>query len=193
MHPPWREGRTLSRWLRRSCPKSRKCNIISQNSSSMKPLQGSQGWVQSRGWLLHWTPICPDLPTFIEVFNIRSTDTSIKSLPFDCWLQQSAPVRRLPNMANLVKIVVATMMMMILRVMMMIWITSYDDDYFALTIPSTSSPSDFSCSTAFSTLVAWQSTPISWHWSPQPKYPKIHHIIKKKTSKSPPSCCWASR
>ena len=30
MHPPWREGRTLSRWLRRSCPKSRKCNIISQ-------------------------------------------------------------------------------------------------------------------------------------------------------------------
>ena len=87
-------------------------------------------------------------------------------------------------MANLVKIVVATMMMMILRVMMMIWITSYDDDYFALTIPSTSSPSDFSCSTALSTLAAWQSTPISWHWSPQPKYPKNHHIIKKKDHKN---------
>ena len=70
-----------------------------------------------------------------------------------------------------------------IMMMMTILVISYDDDYFALTIPSTSSPSDFSCSTAFSTLVAWQSTPISWHWSPQPKYPKNHHIIKKKIIK----------
>ena len=42
---------------------------------STKPLQGSQGWVQSKDWLLHWTPICQGLPTFFKVFSILCEST----------------------------------------------------------------------------------------------------------------------